>query len=230
MELANGNVGPCFLCRSSVMTQVKRSIDAKRAQLAQRFRVKQLNTMLQSAVRNKLSVETAKQAVLGIPGEEEHVPAVELHMFPQNPTKVNSEWEVLLVPTVKEAFDQTWFLCQRPELPTDLPNSKQCVAKLPFEPLPFHLSSLFGKWYLQLDRHRSSPSQLLLLMEVMLALGSLLLLALTMHTVYRAYSLTSPARCPLPSTESWSFPCSCCLTQHAYVRRGSDCKQYAMSL
>ncbi|CAE7610864.1 unnamed protein product [Symbiodinium sp. CCMP2592] len=207
------------------LEKVKKDTNAKRAQLAQRFRVKQVKTVLQSAVQNKLSTKTVKEAVMGVPGEEEQVPAVELHLFPEDPKKVNSSWRALLVPTTPKAFG-TWFLCQ----PT--PSSPRCIAKLPFEALPFHPSSVVRGWYAVLDRYKSSPALLISLMEAVLACGSLLLLALAISAVYvmvkgRGASkqdggeeADEPEGSLLAKTD-WSFPCTFHLTQHAQLYQES---------
>ena len=197
---------------------MKKSTAARRAQLAQRFRVKQVKTMLQAAAQNKLSTQTVRNALLRVPGEEEHVPAVELHMYPEDPRNVSSQWRVLLVPTTRGAFD-TWYLC-RPA-----PSSPQCVAKLAFEQLPFYLSSLAGGGYSALDRHRSSPTWLLLAMEVVLACGSVVLLTLILsagHAMLRTDFRDGgeESKASEFTAEDWPFPCKCCLTRHAYLCRG----------
>lgn len=197
------------------LLKVKKSTAARRAQLAQRFRVKQVKTMLQAAAQNKLSTQTVRNALLRVPGEEEHVPAVELHMYPEDPRNVSSQWRVLLVPTTRGAFD-TWYLC-RPA-----PSSPQCVAKLAFEQLPFYLSSLAGGGYSALDRHRSSPTWLLLAMEVVLACGSVVLLTLILsagHAMLRTDFRDGgeESKASEFTAEDWPFPCKCCLTRHAYL-------------
>ena len=179
--------------------------------------------MLQAAAQNKLSTQTVQDALLGVPGEEEHVPAVELHMYPEDPQDATSQWRVLLVPTTRDAF-KTWYLCQ------PAPSSPQCVAKLPFEELPFYLSSLARNWYSSLDRHRSSPSWLLLAMEVILACGSFVLLVLAISAGYAvlktgeggggAGSGDAEGKASVFVAEDWSFPCKCCLTQHAHLSHG----------
>ncbi|CAE7462558.1 mpeU, partial [Symbiodinium necroappetens] len=205
------------------LLKVKKSSAARRAQLAQRFRVKQAKTMLQAAAQNKLSTQTVQDALLGVPGEEEHVPAVELHMYPEDPQNASSHWRVLLVPTTRDAF-KTWYLCQ------PAPSSPQCVAKLPFEPVPFYLSSLAGNWYSSLDRHRSSPSCLLLAMEVILACGSSVLVALALLAGCAMLKTRegdgqdgrgdAEGKASVFIAEDWSFPCNCCLTQHAHLPHG----------
>ncbi|CAE7545753.1 unnamed protein product [Symbiodinium sp. CCMP2456] len=219
--------------RGVKLAKVKKDTNAKRAQLAQRFRVKQVKTVLQSAVQNKLSTKTFKEALMGVPGEEEQRPAVELHLFPEDPKKVNSSWRALLVPTTPEAFG-TWYLCQ----PT--PSSPRCVAKLPFEALPLHPSSMVRGWYAVLDRYKSSPARLISLMEAVLASGSVLLLALAISAVYvmvkgRGASKEDgeedtdepEASLLAKAKEDWSFPCTFHLTQHAQLYQESGEKAQA---
>ncbi|CAE7737818.1 mpeU [Symbiodinium necroappetens] len=204
--------------RGVKLVKVKKSTEARRAQLAQRFRVKQAKTMLQAAAQNKLSTGTLREALLGVPGEEEHMPAVELHMYPEDPRNVSSQWRALLVPIARGAF-KTLFLCQ-PALPSS--SMSRCIARLPFEPLPFYPSSLAGNWYSSLDRHRSSPALLLLAMEVVLACGSLALLALCLVAGYAMLTKgggDGDGKASVFSAVNWSFPCKCCLTQHAHLYR-----------
>ena len=203
--------------------EVKKDTNAKRAQLAQRFRVKQVKTVLQSAVQNKLSTKTFQEALMGVPGEEEQRPAVELHLFPEDPKKANSSWRALLVPTTPKAFG-TWYLCQ------PAPSSPRCIAKLPFEALPFHPSSMVGGWYSVLDRYNASPARLISLMEAVLACGSVLLLVLAISAVYvlvrgRGASKgdsgeDSDPEDSLIAKTNWSYPCNFHLTQHAQLRHG----------
>ena len=182
----------------------------RRAQLSQRFRVKQLKAGLQALGRNQLPGRTVKEAVLGVPGEEDSAAALELHMFPEDWQNITSTWRALLVPTVKEAFDGAWFLC-RPASELTSP----CVAKLAFQPLPQRVSSLAGSWYEHLDRHQSSPKWLLLLMELILLLGLACLSLLTVHTVYLLIRSKPDLRAC--EVQQWHFPSKCCLTQHAFV-------------
>lgn len=57
----------------------------------------------------------------------EEIPAVELHMFPEDPLQLNSTWMTLIVPKSKELFGKTFYLCRPPE-----ENKQQCVAELTF--------------------------------------------------------------------------------------------------
>ncbi|CAE7197492.1 unnamed protein product, partial [Symbiodinium sp. KB8] len=212
------------------LVKVKKDANAKRAQLAQRFRVKQVKTVLQSAVQNKLSTKTFQEALMGVPGEEEQRPAVELHLFPEDPKKANSSWRALLVPTTPKAFG-TWYLCQ------PAPSSPRCIARLPFEALPFHPSSMLGGWYSVLDRHNSSPARLISLMEAVLACGSVLLLALAISALYvlvrgRGASKgdsgeDSEPEDSLMAKTNWSYPCNFHLTQHAQLYQESGEKAQA---
>ena len=83
-----------------------KSLVNRKALLEQRFKVKQLKEGLRAAVKqdpNYLKRWT------GSKGDKQRLPAVELHMYPADPTNASAEWKVLLVPRVREVFGKTVF-------------------------------------------------------------------------------------------------------------------------
>ena len=149
------------------LQSVPTSLEGKMALLDQRFKVKSLKQGLKSAA--KVDEEYFKKQLKAqkLVEEVQHVPAVELHMFPSDMDNIRSNWKALIVPRAKEVFGRHLFLCQSTAV--DRP---QCVAELPFEPLPFRLQTALGRWDPNLDLRRSSPNNFLLVAEVLLA-GSL---------------------------------------------------------
>ena len=130
--------------------------EAKRAQLQQRFVVKHIKESLTSAAKTDMGkAKELGQIFVPHSGPTERVPAVELHMFPEN-FEVNSTWRVLLIPRIQELFGDTFFLCsKRPSKPAT------CIAELPFKLLPFRLKHVIkGWWSPSLDPLRSAPHRL----------------------------------------------------------------------
>ena len=130
--------------------------EAKRAQLQQRFVVKHIKESLTSMAKTDMG-KAKKLGEIFVPhsGPTQRVPAVELHMFPEN-FEVNSTWRVVLIPRIQELFGDIFFLCsKRPSKPAT------CIAELPFKPLPFRLKHLVkGWWSPSLDPLRSAPHRL----------------------------------------------------------------------
>ena len=77
-----------------------------------------------------------KDFVNQISGDADYMAPVELHMYPVNATKATSQWQVLLAPTVREAFETPLYLCHKSAEPE---NTSQCIAEVGFQPLPFRL-------------------------------------------------------------------------------------------
>ena len=131
--------------------------EAKRAQLQQRFVVKHIKESLTSAAKTDMGkAKELGQIFVPHSGPTERVPAVELHMFPEN-FEVNSTWRVLLIPRIQELFGDTFVLCSKkqPSKPAT------CIAELPFKPLPFRLKHVVkGWWSPSLDPLRTAPHRL----------------------------------------------------------------------
>ena len=67
------------------------------------------------------------------------------------------------MPRVQQVFGRTLFLCRYTVTSVSV---VLCVAKLRFEPLPWHLVNLLGDWDAALDPVRSMPHHLLFAMEI----------------------------------------------------------------
>jgi len=131
--------------------------EAKRAQLQQRFVVKHIKESLTSMAKTDMG-KAKELGEIFVPhsGPTERVPAVELHMFPEN-FEVNSTWRVLLIPRIQELFGDTFFLCSSKKQPS---KPATCIAELPFKPLPFRLKHLVKGWSPSLDPLRTAPHRL----------------------------------------------------------------------
>ena len=153
---------------------VPSTIEAKRLQQEQRFKVKQINEGI--SIVKKQDAAQAREMMDRFHGLDETIPAVELHMFPADPLDLGSKWQVLLVPKAQKIFGQTLYLC-RPPLPSRQSKLQQpCVAKATFSPLPPRFCNVWGGWDPALDPLRSVPHRVLLMLEV-LVLASIIFLS-----------------------------------------------------
>jgi len=122
------------------------------------------------------------------------LPAVELHMFPDDPSDVDSEWHVLLIPKARELFGQAVYLCQ----PTRTSHSSRrtdhevprCVSRLDFEALPWRLMNAVQDWDPALDTLRSVPHNWIFGLELLLLFSALLMLCKTVLPVFKLVYLT----------------------------------------
>ena len=189
---------------------------AKQAQLEQRFIVKQVKESLTAMA--KIDASKAKdlgQKILSEVGSQDFVPIVELHMFP-DARDVNSTWRVLLIPRAKELFGETVFLCKKPEGAESTP----CVAKLPFDPLPFRLMHIMRKWSPTVDPMRSTPHRLVLIMECLLLLALGLVVAQLLDSLLKLFTTAWLRSSPQDGKEKLQqdeLPKEYILAQHAFV-------------
>ena len=205
--------------------QVPTDVEAKRAQLQQRFVVKHVKESLVSLSKHdaKRASDIGKTYFAQL-GDTNKVPPVELHMFPENFRDINSTWKVLLIPRAREIFGKTLFLCRKdPDTPS------QCVARLPFDPLPPRLLHLFGKWSPSLDPLRSTPHRLVLSMEILLVVALLFIVGKLLVSMERLLLIlwdyyTSPEDHHWQDLLDTECPKQYVLTQHAYVygKAGED--------
>lgn len=147
--------------------QVPVDVKAKEAQLQQRFVVKHVKESLASlSKRDASQLQNLRETFQPHLTDVNPVPAVELHMFPDDLHDINSTWKVLLIPRARELFGKTLFLCHKASEASFA--SSQCIAKLPLDPLPPRLLHLLGKWNPSLDTSRSTLHRLVLCMEILL--------------------------------------------------------------
>ncbi|CAK9024870.1 Uncharacterized protein SCF082_LOCUS16816, partial [Durusdinium trenchii] len=124
------------------------SKEAKRLQQQRRFKVKQIKESLNAA--NKTELDFPKELLKQMSSKgTAKLPAVDLHMFPERPLDIDSQWQVLLVPKARKVFGRTVYLC-RPIVKNEVP----CVAKLDFQPLPWRFMNLWNDWDPVLDPQR----------------------------------------------------------------------------
>ncbi|CAE7242495.1 Fem1b [Symbiodinium sp. CCMP2592] len=160
------------------LRKVPNSTAAKQLQLSQRFQVKRIKDAIGAARNQDASFVRDEYMKLVAPSGLREAPAVEVHMFPESAMDPYSNWSVLVVPRSREIFGNTFFLC-------DAFATNRCVAKLPFEPLPFHLSHAWGGWDPLLDASRSVPQIELVAAEFFLLIGLGVLCCIVGWTVLR---------------------------------------------
>ncbi|CAE7942396.1 unnamed protein product [Symbiodinium necroappetens] len=156
------------------LRKMPRALEDRKKVLEQRFKaVKMLREGVHSALHDQSAfLKKMNDAASAKMNDLEYFPAVELHMFPEDPLNATANWQALLVPTVPEAFGKTLRLCHKDA------QQATCIAELPFPRLPRHLRSLASSWD-PLDRLRSTPIWLNRLGEGSLLLGMLLLVVAT---------------------------------------------------
>lgn len=198
---------------------------AKRAQLQQRFVVKNIKESLVAASKqDSAKARQVRDVFLSERGATEPVPAVEFHMFPQNPQQVNSTWMALFIPRAKEIFGQTLYLCQE-NLETLEAFEAHCVARLPFERLPPRLIHYIGQWSSSTDPKRSAPHKLVLFMEVLLLGVAVFVLFQFLDSSYKLLKISWKQYFAVADDlakqrlRDMPLPRTLVLTQHAYVYR-----------
>lgn len=196
------------------LQRVPTSLEIKKRQWEQRFKVKMLQEAVQGVLNKDASPIHKMKDAWSYVEDAQHTPAVELHMFPNNASDPLSRWTALLIPTVKEAFGQAWFLCQ----PAD-GKQQRCVAELPFPPLPFRLLNVIGKWDPVLDRHKSTPHLRLLMLEAFVVASVAMILGTIVYAVCKSWQNWQASE---RVDEGYAqmlheFPVSYRLTRHAYV-------------
>lgn len=196
------------------LQRVPTSLEIKKRQWEQRFKVKMLQEAVQGVLNKDASPIHKMKDAWSYVEDAQHTPAVELHMFPNNASDPLSRWTALLIPTVKEAFGQAWFLCQ----PAD-GKQQRCVAELPFPPLPFRLLNVIGKWDPVLDRHKSTPHLRLLMLEAFVVASVAMILGTIVYAVCKSWqNWQASERVDEGYTQMLhEFPVSYRLTRHAYV-------------
>eukprot|EP00435_Cladocopium_sp_Y103_P062081 s109_g23.t1 len=176
------------------LRSVPNTTAGRQMQQERRFKVKQLKEGMN--VLNKKDASTAQKLFQQMRSTSTaELPAVELHMFPDEPSNVDSEWHVLLVPKARELFQTPVYLCQPTKASessagTDEEVWPRCVSRLKFEALPLRLMNAVKDWDPALDTTRSVPHNWIFGLELLLLFSALLMLCKTALPVFKLIHLS----------------------------------------
>lgn len=151
--------------------------EAKRTEQERRFKVKQIKEGLNAL--KKQEIHYMKDLAQQFQSKDfKDFPAVELHMFPEDPLDVGSRWLVLLVPKARKLFGKTMYLCRPKRIAQHSEGNSMemspCVAELTFAALPTRFINLFNEWEPSLDPLKSVPHHFVFALEILLVASLLL--------------------------------------------------------
>ena len=207
---------------------VPRDVEAKTAQLQQRFVVKHIKDILSSASKQDVSkIKNIGKVFFSKVEDKDRVPAVEVHMFPTDVHNISSPWRVLLIPRAREVYGKRLFLCRSQDA-SAAEAIMPCVAELHFPALPLRLMHMIKKWSPRLDASRSTSGSLMLCMDLLL-LASAIFLVCRMVLSLREIVAAAWELYRSPKDEArfkellqTSPPKSFVLLQHALLYEGGD--------